>query len=97
MQKDGWQSEVYDGSLSGTEGEAKRLEAIRIKLGSDISGGVRYSTHVQKNGWMDYVSDGALSGTTGEAKRLEAIKIELTGEASENYDIYYCVHAQTYG
>lgn len=97
VQKDGWQSEVYDGSLSGTEGEAKRLEAIRIKLGSDISGGVRYSTHVQKNGWMDYVSDGALSGTTGEAKRLEAIKIELTGEASENYDIYYCVHAQTYG
>lgn len=97
VQKDGWQSEVYDGSLSGTEGEAKRLEAIRIKLGSDISGGVSYSTHVQKNGWMDYVSDGALSGTTGEAKRLEAIKIELTGEASENYDIYYCVHAQTYG
>ena len=53
VQKDGWQSEVYDGSLSGTEGEAKRLEAIRIKLGSDISGGVRYSTHVQKNGWME--------------------------------------------
>ena len=97
VQKDGWQSEVYDGEVSGTEGEAKRLEAIRIKLGNDINGGVRYSTHVQKNGWMDYVADGALSGTTGEAKRLEAIKIELTGEASENYDIYYCVHAQTYG
>jgi uncharacterized protein YjdB len=38
-----------------------------------------------------------MSGTSGEAKRLEAIEIKLTGEMAEHYDVYYRVHAQTYG
>jgi uncharacterized protein YjdB len=46
---------------------------------------------------MDWVSDGALSGTSGQSKRLEAIQIQLTGEAANNYDIYYRVHAQNVG
>ena len=41
--------------------------------------------------------DGAMSGTSGQAKRLEAIQIRLTGEMAQHYDIYYRVHAQTYG
>ena len=43
------------------------------------------------------VSDGVVSGTTGQAKRLEAIEIKLTGELAEKYDVYYRVHAQTFG
>jgi uncharacterized protein YjdB len=46
---------------------------------------------------MDWVSDGAVAGTTGQGKRLEAIKIELTGELAQKYDVYYRVHAQSYG
>lgn len=38
-----------------------------------------------------------MAGTSGEAKRLEAICIALTGEMAEHYDIYYRVHAQTFG
>ena len=38
-----------------------------------------------------------MAGTSGQAKRLEAIKIELTGEMAQHYDIYYRVHAQSYG
>ena len=38
-----------------------------------------------------------MSGTNGEAKRLEAICIDLTGEMAEHYDVYYRVHAQTFG
>ena len=38
-----------------------------------------------------------MSGTSGEAKRLEAIQIRLYGEMAEKYDVYYRVHAQTYG
>ena len=33
----------------------------------------------------------------GLSKRLEGIQIRLTGELAEHYDIYYRVHAQTYG
>lgn len=101
VQTYGWQRDVHDNQTSGTTGQAKRLEAIRISLtnsvGEVVSGGVRYRVHAQTHGWMNWAADGALSGTTGERKRLEAIRIELTGDAAEKFDIYYCVHAQTYG
>lgn len=100
VQSYGDQSYVFDGSVSGTFGEAKRLEGIRIQLNNDltgVAGGITYSTHVQKYGWLDWSSDGAYNGTRGEAKRLEAIKIELTGDVALKYDVYYRVHAQTFG
>ena len=84
--------------MSGTSGESKRLEGIKIELfDTKYSGGIEYSTHVQSYGWQDPVADGKMSGTSGESKRLEAIKINLTGEIAEKYDVYYRVHAQTYG
>ena len=98
VQTYGWQKYVRDGQMSGTSGESKRLEGIRIRLtGQKYSGGVRYRTHVQTYGWQDYVQDGAMSGTEGQSKRLEAIQISLTGEMADRYDIYYCVHCQTFG
>ena len=98
VQTYGWQGFVFDGSLSGTTGQAKRLEGIRIAL-TDIpgGGGVRYRTHVQGYGWQGWRSDGAVAGTVGEGRRLEAIRIELTGAAANSYDIYYRVHSQTFG
>lgn len=100
VQTYGNQQFVSDGSFSGTFGEAKRLEAIRIQVNNEalgVDGGVTYHTHVQKLGWQPWVSDGVVSGTTGQAKRLEAIEIKLTGELAEKYDVYYRVHAQTFG
>ncbi len=94
-----WMDWVSNGKKAGTEGKAKRLEALEIQLaGLDVSGGVRYRSHVQSFGWeKEWKQDGALSGTTKKSKRLEAIQIELTGEAADRYDIYYRVHVQTYG
>jgi len=92
----GWQDWVHDGTASGTSGQSKRLEAMRIQL-IDIAGGIEYRTQVQDYGWMDWVSDGTLTGTSGESKRLEAIQIRLTGEAAEKYDVYYRVHAENNG
>ncbi len=98
VQSLGWQEWVYDGALSGTNGQSKRLEAINIKLPDALySGGIRYRTHVQSYGWQSWEYDGALSGTSGESKRLEAIRIELYGEMADKYDVWYRVHAQTYG
>jgi uncharacterized protein YjdB len=105
VQDYGWQTWKYDGEMSGTSGEAKRLEGIKINLtNKDYSGGICYTTHVQDYGWQgsQYASstwpkDGEMSGTSGEAKRLEAIRIKLTGEMAEHYDVYYRVHAQDFG
>lgn len=107
VQNYGDQSYVYDGSVSGTEGESKRLEGIRIKLNTDkteAQGSIHYITHVQNYGWQGdesdistWQQDGAFAGTSGESKRLEAIRIVLTGEMAEKYDIYYRVHVQNFG
>ena len=98
VQSIGWQDSVADGVMSGTSGQSKRLEGIKIDLDhAPYSGDIQYSTHVQNYGWLSDVSGGNVSGTTGESKRLEAIKIKLTGEMAKHYDVYYRVHAQTYG
>ncbi len=106
VQSFGWQGWKYNGQMSGTSGLAKRLEGIEIKVtNKDYEGGIAYCTHVQTYGWQGaklddpttWKQDGAMAGTSGEAKRLEAICITLTGEMAEHYDIYYRVHAQSYG
>ena len=96
VQDVGWQDWVSDGAMSGTEGQALRLEGINI-MANGAEGSIQYKTHVQNIGWQDWVSDGELSGTTGLAYRLEAIQIELTGTVASQYDVYYRVHAQNFG
>ena len=77
IQDIGWQNQVKDGEMAGTEGQAKRLEAIKITL-KDLSGvKIKYQTHIQDIGWQDWKYDGTLAGTEGQSKRLEAINIEL--------------------
>ena len=87
-----------DGQTSGTVGESKRLEAIKIKLPDGVSGSIEYRTHIQDIGWeKNWSKNGEKSGTEGQCKRLEAIQIKLTGEVAENYDVYYSVHAENFG
>ncbi|MDD4095587.1 MAG: InlB B-repeat-containing protein, partial [Oscillospiraceae bacterium] len=76
VQDVGWQGYVSNGASSGTSGESKRLEAIKIKL-ENLVGGIEYRTHVQDIGWQNYVSNGDISGTSGQSKRLEGIQIKL--------------------
>ncbi len=93
----GWLDKVNAGELSGTEGQAKRLEGIRIYLDTNLEGNIEYEVHCQTYGWLDTVTNGEMSGTEGESKRLESIRIRLTGELAEKYDVLYRVHCQTWG
>jgi len=100
-QKFGWLPYVGDGETSGTMGQSKRMEAIKIMVNKPkgVTGDIWYQTHVQSIGWMDPVKNDAVSGTTGQGKRIEAIKIALStnGNISKKYDIYYRAYCQTYG
>lgn len=99
VQTYGWQGVRYNGDAAGTSGQAKRLEAINIRLlNSPYEGDVEYQTHIQTYGWeTDWKKNGENSGTSGQAKRLEAIRIRLTGEMAEKCDIWYRVHSQRFG
>jgi len=89
VQKLGWE-ETYaaDGATSGTVGQAKRLEAIQIKLTGDVAEvyDVYYRVQAQKFGWLGWAKNDEESGTAGFAYRLEAIQIQLVekgGDAPE--------------
>lgn len=98
VQDYGWLSNIGDGKTSGTLGQSKRIEALKVSLCNlPYSGNVEYSTHIQDIGWQSYRKNGSISGTSGQSKRVEAIKIKLTGEISNYYDVYYRVHAQDLG
>ena len=101
IQINGWEKNLSkkDGEISGTESQAKRIEAIQIALGNspEFSGGasVKYQVHAQEYGWMGWKKDGEIAGTVGEAKRIEAIKIQLEG--LEGYSVIYRTHVQDIG
>jgi len=94
----GWESEMAtSGQTSGTTGQSRRMEALKIEVNSPLSGSIEYRSHVQNIGWQSYVADGKESGTTGQSKRVEAVQIRLTGELANVYDVYYRVHSADYG
>lgn len=104
VQTYGWLECVADGEISGTQGQKKRMEALKLYLGdirddsgNVIEGSIEYQVHCQKYGWMDWVSEGNIAGTSGESKRLEALKICLTGDIANYYDVYYRVHSSKWG
>jgi len=98
VQDVGWQYEVHDGTTAGTMHKSRRVEAIKIRLDSNIPGGIEYRSHIQENGWeTKYRKDGEMSGTTHESKRIEAIAIKLTGEIAGIYDVYYRAYVQDKG
>ena len=97
VQSIGWQQSVTDGATSGTVGQSLRVEALKLAVTGNVSGGIQYQTHVQGIGWQNGVANNALSGTTGKSLRVEAIRIDLTGDLKSQYDIYYRVQSQNKG
>ncbi len=71
IQDIGWQNPVGLGELSGTVGQAKRIEAIQVNVS-----GLQYRVHMQDLGWGDWCSNGEIAGTIGESRRIEAIQFK---------------------
>ncbi len=96
VQDIGWQKWVSNGTIAGTSGKSKRVEALKIKLTNAPSNAkISYQSHVQDIGWQGWKSNGELTGTSGKSKRVEGIKIKL--ENMPNYTIQYRVHIQNLG
>lgn len=92
----GWLNWVTDGAMSGTTGEGRRVEAVKIQA-TESNLGVRYRTWVSSRGWTNWSEDGALSGTEGSGLPVEAIDIELMGADKDKYDLYYKTHTGNFG
>ena len=93
----GWQDYVKNGEMSGTTGRGLRVEAVKIKVDTKLSGSVKYQTYIARRGWSNESSNDEMSGTTGLARNIEAIKISLDGDLEKYYDVYYRTHNSCVG
>lgn len=99
VQDYGWMNTVTSKQTSGTTGQSKRVEALKVGLPSELAslGDIKVETHVQDYGWLGAVGNNQIAGTTGQSKRVEALKIYLTGELANQYNVVYRVHVQDIG
>lgn len=102
VEGDGWQPFVWNAlnegddehtSFAGTEGQSKRMEAIKIRV---CGLGVIYQVHVADTGWMGWESNGSTAGTVGQSKRIEGIRIMLEGGGA-GYHVEYKAHVEGVG
>lgn len=92
----GWLNPVKGGDVAGQTGKSRSLQALRVNV-DGIAGSVEVSSHVADIGWQGYVNGASFSGTVGRSKAIQAVKMRLTGDAAQQYDIYYRVHVANYG
>lgn len=82
----GWTEWQDAGTVEGTEGQGKRIEAVKFKANNDLQ--ISYRAHCQNIGWTDWKNSGEVAGTTGQSLRLEAIEMRANKllEAQEHIE-----------
>ncbi|WKY44008.1 MBG domain-containing protein [Eubacteriaceae bacterium ES2] len=98
IQDYGWENDwLSDGALSGTVGQSKRLEALKIELTGDVpeGAGIETSVHVQNYGNLGPFAMGTEAGTSGQGLRMEEITLNLVN--LPGYTLYYNVQVQNKG
>ncbi|MCL2806640.1 MAG: L,D-transpeptidase family protein [Coriobacteriia bacterium] len=93
----GWLSTVSARATVGTTKQSRQLQAYKLNVSSNVSGGIQYNSYVQGQGWQGWVSNGTESGIANGGKRVEAIRIRLTGQMAQYFDVYYRAHSANWG
>jgi uncharacterized protein YjdB len=74
----GWLPAVCDGTVAGTTGEFRRMEAIQI-WSPNPALSVCYDSALEGIGWQGVHCGGDLSGTINQSRRLEAVRVWVAG------------------
>lgn len=74
--------------ITGSTGESRALQAIRIKLTGELAKeyDVFYCAHVADYGWLGWAKNGEDAGTINKGKTLQAIRIYLAKKGSAVLD-----------
>ncbi len=92
----GWQSKTAARVIIGTSKAAASLTKLKLTLGSQVSGSIKYRVYLQGKGWTKWKSDGQLI-KSNKRLAIEAVQIKLTGKVAKNYSVYYKVYSAKYG
>lgn len=95
----GWTSAVNQNVATGTTGQGKAIEALRIQPSNSIYGTITVdcTAFVRGSGWVGTVSAGQTCGTVGEGKTIQALRLKLNGSLANTYDVYYKAHVSMQG
>lgn len=74
IQDIGWTEWQDAGTVEGTVGEGKRIEAVKFKTNNELD--IQYRVHCENIGWTEWKKPEEIAGTTGQSLRLEAIEIK---------------------
>ena len=89
LQRAGWGDWVEGGKPCGTTNEARRMEAVQMRLTGALAKthSVWYRVHSQTWAWLGWARDGQAAGTSGQAKRAEAVEVQVLpqGQVPEGY------------
>ncbi|MFJ1626549.1 N-acetylmuramoyl-L-alanine amidase [Marinilactibacillus psychrotolerans] len=96
IQTKGWLPWIGNNEISGTIGEALRVEGFQIKTNFNNLG-IQFQSQSENGGWTNWLSGDQVGGTTNQKRQLEGVRFQLTGTEAANYDIYYRVHTQKFG
>ena len=75
----GWQPAVGNGGTAGTTGQARAVEALRVRLSEDLSARytVWYRVHSAEFGWLGWACDGADAGSAGYGRAAQAVQVAV--------------------
>lgn len=75
----GWQGWKMDGTIAGTVGEGKNIEALQLRLTGEMNQycDIYYRAHVSEFGWLGWAKNGESAGTSGYAYKLQALQIKI--------------------
>ncbi len=75
----GWQDPVYNGEITGTEGQGLRLETFKAQLEGDIAQNqtLYYHSNVNTFNWAGYTNDFNPSGSIGIARPINGVEFQL--------------------
>lgn len=90
VQDYGWMNEVSNGTLAGTTGKEKRMEAFKATLTGNVGSNYElfYRAFVQDYGWLGWAKSGNPVGSQDLGKRIEAIEITVLpkGDVPNDYN-----------
>lgn len=73
---------------SAFSSESSLLNALKIKINTELSGGIQYTFHETNGDWLKWSKDGQVQDCSSD-KSFNAIKVRLYGDVSKKYNILY--------
>ncbi|MDO4520789.1 MAG: hypothetical protein Q4B44_04020, partial [Erysipelotrichaceae bacterium] len=92
VQNIGWMSEVSSGAVSGTTGQNRQIEALRIFLSGDAVNeyDVAYRVKIREYGWTGWALNGDQCGSEGYSLSLLGLEVRLVPKGSVESDPDSC-------